>query len=125
MTATSNQTVGQPLTLVCDVTTVRGITSRVDIVWSSDITEVERVEGVNISSITSSTAMYTDTYTISLLRTSDDDKVYQCEVVINSNISVIADDNVTLDVIGGYHDGDYIIFCIELYIYILGDNRML
>ena len=89
MTATSNQTVGQPLTLQCDVATVRGITSRVDIVWSSNGTEVERIEGVNISSITSSTALYTGTYTLSLLRTSDDDKVYQCEVVINSNISVI------------------------------------
>ena len=100
MTATSNQTVGLPLTLVCDVTTVRGITSRVDIVWSSNGTEVERVEGVNIISITSSTAVYKDTYTISLLRTSDDDKVYQCEVVINSNILVTTDGNMTLDVMG-------------------------
>ena len=100
LTITSNQTVGHPLTLVCDVATVRGITSRVDIVWSSNGTEVERVEGVNISSITNTTALYANNYTISLLRTSDDDKVYQCEVIINSNISVIADNNVMLDVMG-------------------------
>ena len=68
--------------------------------WSSNGTEVERVEGVNISSITNTTALYTSNYTISLLRTSDDDKVYQCEVMINSNISVIADNNVMLDVMG-------------------------
>ena len=98
--AISNQTVGQPLTLECDVATMRGITNRVDIVWSSNGTEVERVEGVNISSITSSTALYKDTYTIPLLRTSDDDKVYQCEVVINSDISMIVKNSIRLTVIG-------------------------
>ena len=116
MTSTSNQAVGHPLTLVCDVTTVRGITSRVDIVWSSNGTEVERVEGVNISSTTSSTAVYKVTYTISLLRTSDDDKVYQCEVVINSNILVTTDGNLTLDVMGEYY-GVIVLHnvCLELY----------
>ena len=98
--AVSNQIVGQPLTLQCDVATVRGITSRVDIVWSSNGTEVERVERVNISSITSSTVVYTDTYTIPLLRTSDDDKVYQCEVVIDSNISMKVKNSIRLNVIG-------------------------
>ena len=103
MTAPSKQIVGQPLTLECNVTSVRGITSRVDIVWSSDGTELERVEGVNNSAMTSNTALYTDTYTISLLTTSDDDKVYQCEVVINSNTTVTTDNNITLDVTGEYH----------------------
>ena len=101
-TVPGNQIVGQPLTLECNVTTVRGITSRVDIVWSSGGTELERVEGVNISSMTSSTAVYTDTYTISLLTTSDDDKVYQCEVVVNSNTIVTTNDSITLDVTGEY-----------------------
>ena len=32
----NTQIVGQSLTLQCEVTTVRGITSSVDIVWSSD-----------------------------------------------------------------------------------------
>ena len=102
VTASSNQIVNQLLTLECNVTTVRGITSRVDIVWSSDGTELERVEGVNISSMTSSTAVYTDTYTISLLTTSDDDKVYQCEVVINSNTTVATNNTIALDVTGEY-----------------------
>ena len=100
VTTPSNQTVGQPLTLECIVTTVRGITSRVDIVWSSDGTDLERMEGVNISSMTSSTAVYTDTYTISPLTTSDDDKIYQCEVVINSNTTVTTNNSITLDVTG-------------------------
>ena len=103
MTAPSNQIIGQPLTLECNVTTVRGISSSVDIVWSSDGTKLERVEGVNISLMTSSTAVYTDIYTISLLTTSDDDKVYQCEVVINSNTTVTTNNSITLDVTGEYY----------------------
>ena len=43
MTAPNTQTVGQSLTLQCEVTTVRGITSRVDIVWSSDGTVLRRM----------------------------------------------------------------------------------
>ena len=42
VTAPNTQTVGQSLTLQCEVTTVRGITSRVDIVWSSDGTVFEK-----------------------------------------------------------------------------------
>ena len=102
MATIGNQTLGQPFTLECNVTTVRGIICRVDIVWSSDGTELERVEGVNINSMTSSTAVYTDTYTISLLTTSDDDKVYQCEVVINSDPLLKANDDIVLNVIGKF-----------------------
>ena len=99
MTALSNQRVGQSLTLQCEVTTVRGITSRVDIVWSSDGTELERMSGV----IATTPLVYTDSYNISLLNTTDDGRVYECEAVINSSPSAIAtDNNITLDVIGEY-----------------------
>ncbi|XP_065910329.1 adhesion G protein-coupled receptor L3-like isoform X3 [Dysidea avara] len=93
------QMVGQPLTLECSVTTVRGITSRVDIIWSSDGLELERMEGVNINSTTDNSVVYTDTYTIPRLSTTDNGTVYQCEVMINTDPPVIADNRVTLDVI--------------------------
>ena len=96
----STQTVSQSLTLKCSVTTVRGITSRVDIIWSSDGTELERMEGVNISSTTGNSVVYTDTYYISQLNTTDDGREYQCEVVINTSPPVMANDSVTLDVMG-------------------------
>ena len=102
-----NQTVGQSLTLQCEVTTVRGITSRVDIVWSSDGVELKRMNGKVLERMNrvSSTAMgnllvYTDYYIISQLNTTDDDRVIQCEGVINASLSVMASDNITLNVTG-------------------------
>ena len=101
MAAPDTQTVGHSLTLQCEVTTVRGITSRVDIVWSSDGTELRRVNNVSSTTMENS-VVYTDSNTISQLSTTDDGRVIQCEVVINASPSVIANDNITLDVIGEY-----------------------
>ena len=99
MTAPNTQTVGQSLTLQCEVTTVRGITSRVDIVWSSDGTVLRRINDTTATTMDNS-LVYTDSYTISQLSTTDDGRVIQCEVVINTSPSVIASDNITLDVTG-------------------------
>ena len=100
VTAPITQVVGQSLTLECSVTAVRGITSRVDILWSRGGTEVERMEGVSVSSTTGNMVMYTDTYNISQLNTIDDGREYQCEVVINTSPLVMAIGNVTLIVMG-------------------------
>ena len=99
MTAPSTQTVGQSLTLQCSGTTVRGITSRVDIVWSSDGTVLERMNGTTATTMGNS-LVYTDSYTISQLSTTDDGRVIQCEVVINASPPVMASDSITLDVTG-------------------------
>ena len=94
VTALDTQIVGQSVTLLCEVTTVRGITSRVDIVWSSDGIKLEGMN--NVSSTTMSNSLvYTDYYTISQLNTTDDDRVIQC-----ANIPVMANDSITLDVTG-------------------------
>jgi len=100
VTAPNTQTVDRSLTLECSVITVRGIASRVDIIWSSDGTELERMEGVNVNSTTDNSVVYTDTYNISQLSTTDDGREYQCEVVINTSPLVMANDNVTLNVMG-------------------------
>ena len=100
VTASNTQTVGQSLTLECNVSTVRGITSTVDIIWSSDGSELERMEGVNVSSTTDNSVVYTDTYNISQLSTTDDGREYQCEVVINTSPPVMANNSVRLDVMG-------------------------
>ena len=99
MIAPNTQTVGQSLTLQCEVTTVRGITSRVDIVWSSDGMELNRTDGITSTTMNNS-LVYTDSYTISQLNTTDDVRVIQCEVVINTSPSVMASDSITLDVTG-------------------------
>ena len=94
------QIVGQSLTLKCTVTTVRGITSRVDIVWSSDGRVLSKEHGIEKNFITQNFAAYSSTYIISPLSVSDDGRTYDCETTINSELPVTAHDNVTLDVIG-------------------------
>ena len=94
------QIVGQSLTLECSVTTVRGITSRVDIVLSRDGLQVEMIERANITMLNKNFAVYEVFYTIPLLSTTDDGRVYKCEVVINTSPPVTANDNELLDVIG-------------------------
>ena len=101
MTAHSNQTVGQSLTLQCEVTTVRGITSRVDIVWSTNGTELERMNNVSSTTMDNS-LVYTDFYNISQLSTTDDGRVIQCEVVINTRPPVMAIYGTTLYLTGEY-----------------------
>ena len=52
------------------------------------------------STTMNSSLVYTDYYTISQLSTTDDDRVIQCEGLINANTSVMASDSITLDVTG-------------------------
>ena len=81
------------------MTTVRGITSRVDIVWSivNGVT-LKKLEAVTVSSTLYGTAIYMGSYTIPQLNTTDDGRVYQCEVVIKTSPPVMATGSVTLDV---------------------------
>ena len=99
VTALDNQTVGQSLILQCEVTTVRGITSRVDIIWSSNDTELQRMDNVTSSPLNDS-LVYMDIYNNPLLNTTDDGRVIQCDVLINTSPSVTDSDSITLDVTG-------------------------
>ena len=100
VTVVRPQTVGQQLTLECDVTTVRGITSRVDIVWSSNGVELERTEAVNNSITTNYSVLYTEFYVIPQLSTLDEGRTITCDVFINAMSPVIATDSVILNVTG-------------------------
>ena len=99
-----SQTVGQPLILQCSVTTIRGINSRyrVDFVWISNGTVLERVEGVTGESSTDNLAVYRDYYTIPQLSITDNNSSYTCEVIINRSplTSLSATGNFTLNVTG-------------------------
>ena len=99
VTAPNTQTVGQPLTLQCEVTTVRGIASRVDIVWSSGGTVLRRMNDTTATTMDNS-LVYTNSYSISQLSTTDEDRMIQCEVVINASPLVMASNSVILDVTG-------------------------
>ena len=99
VTALNTQIVGQSLTLQCEVTTVRGITSRVDIVWSSGGTVLQRMNNVS-STMMSNSLVHTNYYNISLLSTTDNGRVIQCEVVINASPPLMGSGSIILDLTG-------------------------
>ena len=92
---------GQLLALQCEVTTVRGITGRVDIVWSSNDIVLRKIIGT-IATTMDNLLVYTDSYNISQLSTTDDGRVIHCEVVITASPPVMATNNITLNVMGMY-----------------------
>ena len=97
--APDTQVVGQSLILECGVIAVRGIMSNVNFVWSIyNGPELMRVEGVYSTFTSYDSEEYLANYTIPLLSTTDDGRVYQCEVVINTSPPVMATGSVTLDV---------------------------
>ena len=102
VTTLNEQIVGQPLMLECTMSTPRGINSRVDIVWTRDGVEVERINDVSSNFSSSKVVVYTNIYTIPLLGTYDDDVVYECEFIINSTPLFRIKDNIILDVKGMY-----------------------
>ena len=102
VTAPDTQIVGQPLTLTCNAVTVRGITSNIDIVWRKDDNESRRMEDQEPNTINSTSVVYTNTYTISQLNTTDDGGVYECILEFNAAPLVRGSDAVTLDVAGKY-----------------------
>ena len=85
MTALDNQQVGDPLLLECNVTTVRGITSSVDIVWITNDKEVERVNNVSGETV-GNYSVYRSIYNDSGISQDNYNRTYQCSV----NISVVS-----------------------------------
>ena len=100
--APSSQVVSRSLTLYCNITTVRGITSRVDIVWSSNSLELRRIEGIKSNLKINDSVLYMDSYTIPQLGTVDEGRTYQCGIVINQAVPIIVKGNITLDVKGEF-----------------------
>ena len=90
---------GETATLECNAIAARGITSRVDIIWTTGFTTVRRVEGVTTNT-TNNSAVYTDQFVTPPLSVNDDGRVYQCQVVINSNFFIRGFGNIVLDFVG-------------------------
>jgi len=78
---------------------VRGITSRVDIIWTNDSnTQVRKANNVAASNILNTSAVYNDIFVIPSLDISDIGSVYQCEVIINSSPPIIVKDDFTIPI---------------------------
>ena len=86
-----NLAIGDPLILDCTVTAVRGITSSVDIIWTTGGRVVKRVDDIT-ADIENDNAIYTDSFEILSLSAIDNRRIYQCTVVINANQPVYSSD---------------------------------
>ena len=109
VTAVDSQTVGDPLSLRCDITTENDYISNVDIVWKINGVEANRT--TNIKKDTQSNAsliQYTDFYNRTKpLQLNDSNTIYECQAVIQpyfylSLPELNVSDNFTLIVNGKY-----------------------
>jgi len=91
--AVTNQITGRPLTLECNATAVRGITSSVDI----SILSLETFEDVD-PIIVGNSAVYSATFTLTELTPFDNGRQLVC--LVNINGSITAFDTFTLDTVG-------------------------
>ena len=96
-----NVTIGDPLTLDCTVTAVRGISSSVDIIWTTGGRVVRRIDNIT-ADIENDTTIYTDSFEISSLSAINNGREYQCTVVINASQPVNSSDQFTLIFPGTY-----------------------
>ena len=100
MNVSDDQTVGQSLTLECRIYIIKGVNSEVDIIWQSNGLQLESNENVSANTAMNNSEVYISTFTVLQLSTTDEGKIYQCGVVINTISPIIAYDNVTLNVTG-------------------------
>ena len=98
ISALNNLTTGQSMTLNCSIVAVRGITSRVDIVWYGNGVQVRRMDNVTASIINGTAAEYRDSLNISSLTRQHDGRVYSCETIINSEPLLIDNSSITINV---------------------------
>ena len=91
---------GQSLTLQCEVTTVRGITSKADIVWRRNGTLVNTTRLTATTTEDNHLLVYRDFYIISQLSTYDDGAKYECRLIVYSSPVIQVSNHVRLHVIG-------------------------
>ena len=102
VTTINSPEIYQPLILQCTATIVRGITSRVDIIWTTGNTQVRRVNDVTASSNINSSSIYNDSFIIPSLSLSDIGSVYECEVLIDSFVPTTAKTDFIVPTPGTY-----------------------
>ena len=97
-----NVTLGDPLVLDCNVTTIRGISSSVDIIWTTEDRTIRKINNIT-ADIVNDSAIYTDSFEISSLSAIDNGRNFQCIGVINAKKPVNNTDQITLNFRGEYN----------------------
>ena len=95
---TSIAAIYQPLIVKCNATILKGITNTVDIIWSTDNTQVRRVNNVSASSYINSSYIYNDSLIIPSLDINDIGNVYECEVLVNSVLPTSAKSDIIIPI---------------------------
>ena len=95
--------IGDQLTIDCTVTAIKGISSSVDIIWTTEDRVVRRVDNVT-ADIENNSAIYTDSFEISSLSANDNGKEYQCTVVINARQPIYVTDIIMLPLLGEFYN---------------------
>ena len=96
--------IGKPLSLECNVTVARGVTSSVDIIWMvNDTDDIRRTmnsqnKDVYKMKLTDDTTQYRNVYGITELKLTDNNTEYYCKAVINNTegIDSVIVDNIIL-----------------------------
>lgn len=86
MTALSKQNLNDSLLLECNITTVRGITNSMDIVWRANGTVIKRKNNTS-GYLVNNSVVYTDVY--HTFNVGDGVTLYQCQGVINGSTAII------------------------------------
>ena len=113
----NNLTTGQPLTMDCTMVAVRGITSRVDIVWYSSSGQLRSANNVTATIVNATTALYRDSFNISSLTRQHDGSLYSCQAVIYSEPSLFIYASIRLNVTCKFTI-KYKYFYVYTYVYI-------
>ena len=101
VTTLNTPTLGLSTTLQCSAISVRGISSRVDIIWTTGNTTERRVDGI-VPDITNNSAIYNDLLVTQPLLIPDDGRVYQCTVIFNTSPRIVRSRFIILDFPGEY-----------------------
>ena len=97
ITARNIQQVGSPLTLDCIIYESSVTTSSLEIVWITNATILQITDAM--STLSNGSSVYTDSYTITQLMTSDQGRVIQC-IANRTNPPVMDSSIIILNVNG-------------------------
>ena len=90
-----NPTVGESLSMECNVTMATSVIGSVDITWSVNGTIKRRVNDT-VGDTNSEYVLHRDVYNITVLQLSDDNTVYYCEAMVNKSVPLKGNDSITI-----------------------------
>ena len=95
-----NAVIGESFSMECNVIVAKDINGGVDIVWTVN-GSVKRRLNDSVGDMNSEYVLHRDVYNIPTLQLSDNNAVYYCEAIINTNTLLSGNDSITISLIFG------------------------